>query len=47
MTIVKIKKQKTQKRCHKKTLKFQDYKNSLEATRLENKLNHLEKMKMM
>ena len=47
MTVVKIKKQKTQKICHKKTLKFQDYKNSLEATQLENKLNHIEKLKLM
>ena len=30
----------------KKTLKFQDYKHCLEATQLENKINHLEKNKL-
>ena len=29
--------------CHKRKLKFQNYKNCLEATQLENKINHLEK----
>ena len=37
MTVVKIKKQKTQKPI------FENYKNCLEATQLENKINHLEK----
>ena len=32
--------------CHKKTLKFEDYKNCLEAAKPENKLNHLEKKLM-
>ena len=34
-----------QKACHKKKkqLKFEDYKNCVEAIQLENKINHLEK----
>ena len=32
--------------CHKKKLKFENYKNCLEATKLENKINHLEKNKI-
>ena len=28
--------------CHKKNLKFEDYKNFLGLTQLENKMNHLE-----
>ena len=35
--VVMIKKQKAQKVCHKKKLKFENYKNCLEATQLENK----------
>ena len=35
---IKLKKQL----CHKKKPKFQDYKNCLEATQLENKINQLE-----
>ena len=35
---MKIKKQKAQK-----NLKFQDYKNCLEAAQIENKISHLEK----
>ena len=31
------------KMCHKKTLKFENYKNCLEATQIENKINYLEK----
>ena len=31
--------------CYKKTLKFEDYKNCLEATKLADKINHLEKNK--
>ena len=31
------------KLCHKKNLKFENYKSCLEATKLENKINHLEK----
>ena len=34
---------KNTKGCHKKQLKFQGYKNCLEATQLENRINHLEK----
>ena len=32
--------------CHQKTLKFEDYKNCLEAIQLENKINHLGKNKL-
>ena len=32
--------------CHKKTLKFVNYKNCLEATELENEIKHLEKIKL-
>ena len=31
----------------KRKLKFQDYKSSLEAAQIENKINHLEKKKLM
>ena len=41
MTVVKIKKQKVQKK--EKKLKFENYKNCLEATKLENKIKYLEK----
>ena len=41
--VVKIKMQKTQKKyVIKRKLKFQDHKNCLEATQLENKINHPE-----
>ena len=43
MTVVKIKKQKTQKSAIKRKLKFQNYKDCLELTQLQNKRNHLEK----
>ena len=44
MMVVKIKEQKVQKSISiKKKLKFEDYKNCLEVTRLENEINHLEK----
>ena len=44
MRIVKEKKAKGRKKCvTKRKLKFENYKNCLEATRLENKINHLEK----
>ena len=37
-----IKKQKEQKLCVvKRKLKFQDYKNFLESTEIENEINHL------
>ena len=32
--------------CHKKKLKFENYKNCLEATKLENKINHVVKNKI-
>ena len=35
----------TKKYINKKKLKFEDYKNCLEVTRLENEINHLEKKK--
>ena len=41
------KKEKGTKECvMKRKLKFETYKISLEATQLENKINHLEKMKL-
>ena len=43
MKAVKIKNQKHRKVCHKKKIKFENYKNCLEATQLEKKINHLEK----
>ena len=45
--VVKIKKQKTQKKwVIKRKLKFENYKNCLEATKLENKLKYQEKIKL-
>ena len=42
------KKAKGTKKCViKRKLKFEDYKNCLEAAQIENKINHLEKMKLM
>ena len=41
--VVKIKKQKAQKCVIKRKLKFEDYKNYVEATQIENKINHQEK----
>ena len=32
--------------CHKRKVKFKDYKNCLEAAQTENKINHLEKHKI-
>ena len=43
MTEMKIKKQKAQKSAIKRKLKFENHKNCLEATQLENKINYLEK----
>ena len=43
---MKMKKQKTQKVCHKKKLKFEDYKHCLEETQLENEINQIEKNKL-
>ena len=42
MTVVKIEKQRAEKVCHKMRIKFENYKNCLEATQLENKINRLE-----
>ena len=43
---MKIKKTKDTKKCFiKRKLKFEDYKNYLEAAQLDNKINHLEKNK--
>ena len=42
--MMEIKNQKAQKKCViKRKLKFQDYKNCLEAVQIKNKINHLEK----
>ena len=44
---MKIKKQKVQKSISwKKPLKFEDYKNCLEAAQTENQMNNLEKNKI-
>ena len=43
MIVVKIKKQKAQKCVIKRKLKFENYKNYLEANQLGNKINYLEK----
>ena len=44
---MKIKKAKSTKKCViKRILKFEDYKNCLEATQIENKINHLEENKI-
>ena len=42
---MKIKKEKAQKSVIKGKLKFEDYKNCVEATQIENKIRHLEKKK--
>ena len=39
---------KSTKKCIiKRKIKFHDYKNCLEAAQIENKINHLEKIKLM
>ena len=44
MTVVKIKKAKRTKKCFiKRKLKFENYKNCLEAIQFKNKMNHLDK----
>ena len=44
MTDVKIKKARDTKKCvMKRKIKFENYQNCLEATKLENKMNYLEK----
>ena len=45
MTVVNMKNKKTQKGVIKRQLKFENYKIFLEATQLENKINHLENHK--
>ena len=47
MTVVKIKKQRHKTVHHKKKLKFENYKNCLEATKLDNKIKYLEKKKLV
>ena len=45
MTLVKIKKQKAQKKkCNKITFKFENYKSCLEGAQFEYKKNYLEKI---
>ena len=44
--MMRIKNQKTQKSVIKRNLKFRDYKNCLEASQIENKINYLEKNKI-
>ena len=42
------KKAKTKKKCFiKRKLKFKDYKNCLQAAKMENKINHLEENKII
>ena len=43
MMVKNIKKPKAQKKCLKRKIKFDDYKHSLEATQLENKISRSEK----
>ena len=44
MTVVKMKQVKSTKKCVlKRKLNFENYKNCLEATQLQNKINYLEK----
>ena len=48
MMVAKIQKQKTQKRCvMKRNLKFENYKNFLEATKLDNKIIYKQKIKLI
>ena len=44
---MKIKKAKVTKECAIKKIKSENYKSYLEATELENKVNYLEKMKLI
>ena len=43
---VKYKSKRHKKVCHKKKLKFENYKNCIETTHLENEINYLEKNKI-
>ena len=45
---MKINQEKGTKKCvTKRKLKVQDYKNCLEAAQIENKINHLKKIKLI
>ena len=47
MMVVKIKKSKDTENCViKKKLKFENYKNCLDATQVDNKINYFEKNKI-
>ena len=46
MTAAKIKKQKAQKCVIKRKLKFENYKNCLEASQFDNKIKYLGKNKI-
>ena len=47
MTIVKINEQKANKTCViKRKIKFENYKNCLQATQLENKIKELKNVKV-
>ena len=46
MTVVNIKKQKVQKGMSKKKLIFDNYKDCLESTQLDNKIKCLKKIKL-
>ena len=46
MAVVKIKKQDSKQSVIKRKLKFENYKNCLDAPRLENKIKYLEKNKI-
>ena len=43
---MKTKKQKAERSVIKRKLKFEDYRNCLEAAQIENKINNLEKNKI-
>ena len=45
--VMETENQKAQKMCDKITLKFEDYKNCLEAAQFEKKINHLAKNKLI
>ena len=46
--LMTVKKQKAQKKCViKRKLKFENYKTCLVATQIENKVNHLKKIKLI
>ena len=47
MMVVNEKSKRHKKCVMKRKIKFEDYKNCLKAAQIENKLNHLEKDKMI